>query len=853
MQPQTLPIHARLPDVHAALLKHAAVVLQAEPGAGKSTALPLSLLQLEAFAGQRIIMLEPRRVAARSIAAYLARQLNERVGETVGYQVRNDRRVSDRTRLEIVTEGVLTRRLQSDPELPGVGLIIFDEFHERSIHADIALMLTVEVQQALRSDLKLLVMSATIDSQALANYLDDACVIECAGRAHPVQVQHLQAPEARALAGAVTDAVTTALSSVAEGDVLVFLPGRAEIERCMRALTERLNIDDIDVLPLHGSMGLDAQERVLKRDGLSRRVILSTNIAETSLTIDGVTAVIDSGLERRLRYDPVSDMTRLDTVRITQASATQRAGRAGRLGPGWCWRLWPESVHSQMEAFQPAEIMQADLSASMLELFAWGLTSFESTPWLSAPPRAHYDAAFTTLTRLGLVDEQGQLSAMGKQVAQLGLSPRVGAMLHYASQTTGKSLEQGVEACPSVALLACDLAALIEDRDILVGFKQVDIDQRLMALEDYRQHRRAAQSRFPLHVGACNNVLAVAQSLQRRLRLRPAPHQSTPLIEHHRWLAQLLLHAFPDRLACRRGDSSRYLLANGRGVTLPADDPLSKHRWLVVVDCDGQKSDGLIFSAAVVDEATVREFTAHKLESKIDVRRSADGGRLLRVKRDFYQALLIDESQPAPISGHELTRFVPELLHSQGLNLLDWNERCQQWLRRAQWLGEQVETFPEISEASLLASIDQWLVPYLPAVKDLKDLKRVALLDLVQATLTWDQQQQLEQQAPASFTAPSGRSVPIRYDEHQGPVVAIALQELFGLQDSPRLAEGRVPLRFELLSPARRPIQTTSDLRGFWQGSYVEVAKDMRGRYPKHRWPENPLDEKAGHSLKRKA
>lgn len=857
MSDSNLPIVEQLPAIHRALRGNRALVLQAEPGAGKSTVLPLSLLQAEYLRGQTIIMLEPRRVAAWSIAHYLAKQLGEKVGETIGYQVRNDRKCSDTTRLEIVTEGVLTRRLQRDPELADVGLLIFDEFHERSLHADLALMLSVEVQQALREDLKILVMSATLDADQIAGYLGGAAVIHCPGRAHTVAVTHLPAPDKYALPEAIATAVRHALAQQAAGDVLVFLPGRAEIERSIGAVQATLARDDVRLMPLYGGLSLADQERVLSRDqrGL-RRVIFSTNIAETSLTIEGITGVIDSGLERRLRYDPVSDMTRLETVRISKASATQRAGRAGRLGPGDCWRLWPLSTHQSLEDYQPVEVCAADLTGCMLELFTWGLSDLAQIPWITSPPKAHVEVACQSLKRLGLIDDKNQLIGQAETIATLGVSPRMGAMLLYAlsSEAVGSpKLSAAAAVSDSIrddtVNIACSVAALVGDRDIFYGRHAVDLDQRVMALNAFQRDKNAALKRYPLNRAAAADALATAGTLYRRLlgkQLQPM----VALAKQAHWLGELLLHAFPDRLAKRRGQSLRYQLANGRGVTLPDGDPLASFEWLVVIDADGQKSDGRIYSAVGLSEANVQAYVTPRLQYQDDVQLSPDGRNLSRRRTAYFEALLIGTSNPESLRGDDLVNYLPTVFERHGFALLNWTDACDTWLTRVNWLSRYMADMPTLSHGALLNTLDTWLIPYASHLNSLSDLKKLPVLNLLKAQLDYAQQQVLDTEAPDIFIAPSGKSVAIRYDENTEPTVAIQLQELFGQLESPRLAGGKVALRFELLSPARRPIQTTSDLAGFWNSSYFEVAKDMRGRYPKHRWPDAPLLERPGKSIK---
>jgi ATP-dependent helicase HrpB len=817
-------------------------VLQAEPGAGKSTALPLSLIDADWLGNKKIIMLEPRRVAAKSIAYYLAKHLGEKVGERIGYQVKNDRKISEGTVLEIVTEGILTRRLQNDPELSDVGLIIFDEFHERSIHSDLALMLALEVQQTIREDLKILVMSATIDTDVIAKYLDNSPVIKCPGRAYPVSVDYISNhndQNSTHLSVKVVNALRSVLSSDKKGDTLVFLPGQADIKRCLAEAKNTFQGDTkLIFLPLYGGLSIAQQEQALQADPTGkRRVVFTTNIAETSLTIEGVTCVIDSGLEKISVYDPLSCMSRLETLYISKASADQRKGRAGRLQAGTCIRLWTEAKHHSLKDFQGEEILSADLANLILDLLAWGLTDYTTINWLTPPPLAHFEAAKQLLHFLGLINESGKITPLGTKASKLGLNPRLATMLLKAQN----SLEKG---------LACELSALLSESDIFYAKCGVDIIERLLALQEYKVQKKLALQSWPLKGAAVEQILSTVRSLKNSLNIS----SNTPvysLTNLHNYVGKLLLLAYPDRLAKKRSENSgRYQLANGKGVQLFDDDPLFGSDWLVVSDCNAQKKDGQIFSAATITPGDIHESVGHLITEVDEYRLDDKKQNIIGRRVSSYQSISLKSQSLTNIPTDEFHKCLNSLLKSEGLNILNWTAKCEQWLDRAMWLGEVLDTFPKLTLSSLSQNTEQWLQPYLLNVKNLAQLKQINVLELIKNALSWDEQQMLEKEAPLVYVTPSGKKIPIIYDKNQGPTVSVRLQEMFGEIESPKIGGNTTPLRFELLSPAQRPIQTTSDLANFWHSSYFDVAKDMRGKYPRHRWPEQPLLEKPGHSMK---
>ncbi|HEY7866865.1 MAG TPA: ATP-dependent helicase HrpB [Psychromonas sp.] len=832
-----LPIYDFIPKIQETLSQHAALVLQAEPGAGKSTAVPLSLLGAPFLKGKKIILLEPRRVAVKSIAFYLAKLLGEKVGQRIGYQIRNERKISADTVLEIVTEGVLTRRLQNDPELSDVGLIIFDEFHERSIHADLALMLALEVQQAYRDDLTLLVMSATIDTTLLANYLNHAPVIKCPGRTYPVEMQYIA--HSGYLDQQVMSALNTALNDTNTGDILVFLPGQGEIKRAIQLAAQQLG-SSLDLLPLYGGLALAQQELVLsKKTGGQRRIIFSTNIAETSLTIEGISTVIDSGLEKVLSFDVKSGLSRLETTYISKASATQRAGRAGRLQSGRAIRLYSEAKHQGLKDFQAEEITNTDLTSLVLDLAAWGITTYAEVNWLTPPPEHHFDVACSLNRVLGLLDAQNKITKQGSRALKMGLEPRLASMLLNCQSVLEKRI-------------ACILAALLSERDILFNAGSSDIALRVMLFNDYLADRKSLKTKRNINIGALEQVVTLAKSFAKSLGLSTLG-EPVSLFDLNHYTGALLLTAYPDRLAkIRSAKSNRYLLANGRGVTLREMDSVQGEAWLVVCDCDGKNRDGNIYSCAAVSIFQIKAVLAEQLIENSHYALDTKKEKVIGRQQLTYRALVLEEQLLSVIPDNEFSQCVADILKQEGLSFLNWTNRCASWLARVNWLSTVMADFPKISEASLIEQLDNWLLPYIGKVKTIKQLRQLNIADLLMATLTWQESQTLASQASEFYLAPSGKSISIRYDQQQGPTVAIILQEMFGQLDSPMLANNTVPIRFELLSPARKPIQTTSDLANFWCTSYFEVAKEMRGRYPKHRWPEAPLLELPGRSVKKR-
>ncbi|MBU1329810.1 MAG: ATP-dependent helicase HrpB [Gammaproteobacteria bacterium] len=835
----SLPIDALLPALREALgLRHEAV-LEAPPGAGKTTRVPLALLNEPWLAGQRIIMLEPRRLAARAAAERLASELGEAVGETVGYRIRLESKVGPRTRIEVVTEGILARRLQDDPALEGVGLVIFDEYHERSLDADLALALTLNGRAMFRGAdsgepaLKVLLMSATLEGERLAGLLEQAPVLRSEGRMFPVEVRW-GAPYqvGEWLEPRVLQTVLQALDEEL-GSVLVFLPGQAEIRRVNEQLAEALGARaDILLCPLHGELDLSAQRAAIEPAPAGiRKVVLATNIAETSLTIDGVRVVVDAGLARVPRFDPGSGMTRLDTQRISRASATQRAGRAGRLQPGACYRLWSQAQHEQLAAYGAAEMLQSDLAGLALQLARWGVAPDELV-WLDPPPAAPYAQARDLLMRLGALDARGQLSEHGRAMAELPTHPRIAHLL-----LRGQALGLGA--------LACDLAALLGERDILRGGQGgagADLHSRLDLLSGERQAARGAAR------GGVQRARQLARQFQGYLR-RAAVSDAVADPSHPRWQGALLAFAYPDRIAQqRRAGGADYRLANGRAAQFAEADGLMKHSWLVVADLgsrQGQREER-IYLAAELDAALFDDVLAELVSEQAVIDWDEREG-VLRAERQrkVGELVLAREALPS-LDEHSRGRALVGLVRRKGLELLPWTPELRQWQARIALLrGLDLSTtgnseWPDVSDAALLATLEDWLAPYLGKVNRLSHFANLDLSSILHNLLPWPLPQRLDELAPRSIAVPSGSRIGLDYSE-QPPVLAVRLQELFGLAATPRIAGGRIGLKLHLLSPARRPVQVTQDLANFWASTYAEVKKDLKGRYPKHYWPDDPL------------
>ena len=829
------PVDDIIPELRKAVLNNPAVVLHAPPGAGKTTRVPLALLDVFPAERGRILMLEPRRIAAVSAARWMAKTLGEEVGATVGYSIRFDRKTSTSTRIEVVTEGILTRRIQTNPDLAGVAMVIFDEFHERSLHADLALALCLDVRRGLREDLKLLVMSATMECGPIASFLGGAPVITSEGKAFQVEERYLPDKE-RSLPERVVVAVTAALRESA-GDILVFLPGSGEIRACNGTLLPRLKNESetIALHPLYGDLPFAEQEKAIlpSRD---RKIVLATNIAETSLTIEGVRIVIDSGLTRRLRYDPPTGMNRLVTLPASRASAEQRKGRAGRLGPGICYRLYSRQAFHSMVPFSPPEIFVSDLSSLVLELSVWGVRDPLGLSWLDPPPAASWDAAVSLLQGLGGIDHAGSATPLGRAMAALPLHPRLSRLLL-------KARGMGFPA------LGADLAALLSERDILrrkaSGPSGRTNDEREPGIEErldcLRSWRRAKQE----PCGADPRALRAVDMTSKQLMRIIAGGTEIPADNDHERdvIPRLLLCAFPDRIAKRRDDGEgRFLLAQGRGVRLPFPGAMGSSPFIAAINVDaGEKAEGKVHIAVPLTEELIRQECGGAIAAVRRIGWDKRKGEIVASVEEKLGAISLS-ARPFNPPDEEATPLLCEAIRSAPSALLHFTKESRQFMGRAALMQRVFpdEAWPDLSEAHLASSPETWLPPFLSGVRNSRDLSAVDITAALGAQLSWKQKRLLDERAPQSVIVPSGRRVVLDYTVGEVPVLAVKLQEMFGLADTPSLAGGRVRVLLHLLSPARRPVQITQDLKGFWNSGYQQVKKELKGRYPKHPWPDDP-------------
>lgn len=808
-----LPINAVLPVLIDTVRASPCVVLSAAPGAGKTTCVPLALLASNVIAG-RIIMLEPRRLATVRAAQYMAQQLGEKVGESVGYRIRGENHISSRTRIEVVTEGILVRLIQNDPELTGIGLIIFDEFHERSLHADLGLALARDVQKNWRDNLKILVMSATLDGTAVSKILDNAPVIESAGRSYPVAMYYRARDKNAAIENHTAQVVLQALKEQA-GDILVFLPGQREIRRVQTLLENNVSTADIKIHALYGEATGAQQQAALQPDSKrARKIILSTSIAETSLTIDGVCVVVDAGLVRTVRFDPRRAMAGLVTVNVSQATAEQRAGRAGRQQAGACYRLWSEAQHNSFAKFPAPEILQSDLMPLVLELAAWGANE-SSLVFLDALPVAHMQQAREVLRKLGAIDEQWRITAHGRAMAAIPLHPRYAHMLLRAHEK-------------NLGALACDVAALLEERDILRSTERdVDFYSRWSALK---------------HGGAANQ--AVRDGVKKQAtRLRQLIGVLDDSGDRDEKLGLMLALCYPERVAKKRDvHGERWQLAGGTGAALPPGSALASNEWIAVAELDGEGRDARIFLAAAVDADDLQAFMPEQFFSGEEVFWSAQEEAVIARDVKRFGAIVFSE-KTLPARGEKSVAALCKGLRNMGWQALPLPESTRSWLARVRWLHAQnlQVDFPDFSEKFLLETLEQWLAPFLSQVSRRNQLTQVEWSRALLSRLDYSQQHQLEQLAPTQLTVPTGSCIALDYSGEQ-PVLAVRIQEMFGAQETPCIAAGKIPVLVHLLSPKRSPLAVTQDLASFWQNAYKDVRKDMRGQYPKHYWPENPLE-----------
>lgn len=821
MLPSSLPIQQILPQLLSTLDEERNVLLCADPGAGKTTRVPLAVSELPLLKDKKIIMLEPRRLAARYAASYMSKLLGEEVGETVGYRIRGTAKVGKRTRIEVVTEGILTRMLQADPALPGVGMLIFDEFHERSIHADLGLALSLDVQTHLRNDLRIVIMSATLDDTSLVALLGGAPVVRSEGRQFPVTTQYLARDPDGEIEPVVVSAVLRALREE-PGDLLLFLPGQREIRRVAERLEGEGVPEDVTIHMLYGESPIVQQQAALEpaKQG-NRKVILSTSIAETSLTIDGVRVVIDSGLARSARFDPRRGMSGLVTTRVSRAGADQRRGRAGRQMPGACYRLWTEARHSELQPFAPPEILVADLAPVAIDLAKWGAPMGEGLLFLNPPPVPHLLQARDLLKQLGALDGGEKLTAHGKEMAGLPVHPRLAHML-----IKGKTMGLGA--------LASEIAALLDDRFTTRGDRkgEVDLHTRWHAARRSREiseRLKAESDRLRKMIGAGNE---------------PPDEEKIGL---------LLAMAYPERVAKSRAPgSSRYLLAGGAGGVLPKGSLLSRHRYLAVGDVDGIGSEVTIFLAEPVSEEDLRKVFADQIV-RVDEVRWDDQAEEVAARRIEKLGELELSSVPAP--AHGLETVMIEGIRRMGLSVLPWTKEAlavrtrSEWLRRRGLVGDD---WPRLGDDDLLVGMNDWLAPWLGGITRKAHLGRLDMAAIIGAMFTHRQLRELEELAPTHLPVPTGSRIALTYNADSTPVLAVRLQEMFGQTETPAIARGAVKVVLHLLSPARRPLAVTQDLPSFWKNVYPEVRKDMRGRYPKHFWPENPLEAEPTRRTKRR-
>ncbi|SMC78581.1 ATP-dependent helicase HrpB [Sporomusa malonica] len=819
-----LPIEDILPELKAALSSRVNAVLVAPPGSGKTTRIPLAFMNEAWLKGQRILMLEPRRLAARAAARYMAQLLGEQVGETVGYRVRLDTRIGPKTRIEVITEGILTRMLQTDQALEGVGLIIFDEFHERSLHADLGLALALESQAVLREDLRLLVMSATLEAKAVADILGDAPVICGSGQVFPVTTHYLERRLDGRIEAGVVQAIFSALTG-SEGDILVFLPGAGEIRRVHAGLIEAGIAQYARVALLYGNLTAAAQDiAILPSPPGERKVVLATSIAETSLTVEGVRTVIDSGLMRVPRYSPRTGLTHLETLRVSKAAADQRRGRAGRLGPGICFRLWTKLDDMYLEPETMPEIMAADLASLALELAAWGVTSLSQLRWLDPPPEAAFGNARDLLGKLGAVEANGVITAHGRQMTQTGLHPRLAHMVL-------KAVEIGF------AGLACELAAILSERDFFKG-PDNDLRLRVETIRKLKPGGSGLEWLLPqgVDIGSCRRIKAEGDRLKQDFGIPLNPQDD---IED---CGLVLALAYPDRIGQQRG-IGRFLLENGRGVIMAESQPLAYSPYIVAADLDGQGSESRVFLAAPVGFEQVRRYLGQQIieETTVAWDAAAQAVRTRRVER--LGALILKESFCAESNQEDIYAALLAGIAREGLSILPWTRAASQLRQRLLFCRcWEEDGWPDVSDEALLGTLASWLGPYVCALTSRAELARLNLAAILEGLLIWEQRQKLEEYAPTHVVVPSGQRIPIDYSKPDSPVLAVKLQEMFGLKETPCIAWGKVRLTLHLLSPAQRPVQVTRDLANFWDTTYFEVKKDLMGRYPKHYWPEDPMN-----------
>lgn len=810
-----LPITEIIDEVKTHLQANNTLIVNAPPGAGKSTILPIALLEEKWLKGQKIIMLEPRRLAAKTIASRLAELLGEKVGKTVGYRIRFDNCIGENTKLEVVTEGILTRMLQSDNALEEVGMLIFDEFHERSLFADVALALSREAQQILRPDLRLMIMSATLDMPKLTHLLNCPSVVS-KGRQHPVEIRYEGQNDLQMLPELTSRVVSKAVKEQ-NGDILVFLPGEAEIKKCETIL--RAKHKGIAIHPLYGQLPPQKQFAALlpNRDGL-RKIILATSIAETSLTIEGVKVVVDCGFSRTLKFNPNTGLSRLETIDITVDSADQRAGRAGRLGPGVCYRMWTKATHHRLNEHRTPEIEEADLASLALEMSKWGVDDIGKLIWLTVPPKGHVARAMDLLHQLEAL-EDGQISSHGKAIHKMPCHPRLAHMLLLAK-------EEGLSA------LACDIAAVLEERDPLSRDAGIDINLRIEALRRFRSG--SLKNKRLVHIAK------IAEQYRRMLDMKEDNSLHDPFET-----GLLLAYAYPERIAhATPGNNAQFKLANGNVAAAGHEDDLAHEDWLAIASVNARDGVGRIFLASQLNPQDLAPMVKTVETVSWDTKQ---GGFSARTELRIGSIIL--QSKPLQQFDEELkTKAITNAIKKEGAWLLDFNKEVSQWQYRVNSLRlwNKEEDWPDVRTANLLATNSEWLAPYLTGVRKPEDLKRIDLKTVLQHHLPFDLQEQLQKLAPEKIKVPSGSMIKLNYQSNgEAPVLAVRLQEVFGLLETPSVNNKQNPVLMHLLSPGFKPVQITNDLKSFWENAYFEVKKELKARYPKHRWPDNPLEAEA--------
>ncbi len=819
-----LPIQPILPALKKALTAQQSVVLVAEPGSGKTTIVPLALLEEKWLTGKKIIMLEPRRLAARMAAMRLSCLAGEAVGGLVGYRIRFDTQVGPGTRIEVVTEGIFTRMIQNDPDLPGIGLVIFDEFHLRSIQSDLALALCLDMME-LRDDLKVMLMSATMDSNRASELLGGAPVISGEGSCFPVAVHYLSRASSDFPVQRAVRAIQRSLAQDG-GDILVFLPGAGEI----KAVQRQISGENLLCLPLYGNLPQHKQDLIFTKAS-KRRVILATPIAETSLTIEGITVVIDCGLMKVPQFSPATGLTSLRTVSVSKASADQRTGRAGRLGPGTCYRLWTESEHHSRPEFLAPEIIGADLAPLILELLRWGITDPGELKWLDPPRQGGIEQARQLLGQLGITDAKGAISTMGREVAKLPLHPRLALML-----IQGRNRGLGS--------MACRLAALLQNRDLLYGKgseQSVDIEDRLQILRQFEEGGATEVKRRRVDPQLCRRVLKEARQYQRILKISEQNEPITAACVSES--GNLLAHAYPDRIAMKKPGSRQHLLASGRGVMLPQGDHLQHADFLVAASLDGGTKQGRIYVAAALSRHDIVSIHQDLLITEERVQWLHSRVEAISVLR--LGQLEIEHKALSHIDPERITDCLLEGIVQNGISCLGWQKKSRELQARIETAHSIVpEKWPDVSDNTLLNDLS-WLRPYVDGFKSLKQLKKLDIYGILLSMLSWQEQQELDRLLPSHYLAASGSHIKLQYTKGEPPVLAVRLQEMFGTTETPTIYGGKIPILIHLLSPARRPVQVTADLVSFWKTTYTAVKKELAGRYPKHYWPDDPMQAQA--------